>query len=69
MNFILEGEKMGLKNLEFLRTRSKVAVGTEEGLEKTTKPKTGEVYGCGEAGVAVVGGGVEGIGEGGGDGM
>ena len=54
-----------------LRTRSKVAAGTEEGLEKAAKPRPGEVYGYGEVDVAVVGGGggVEGIGEGAGDGM
>ena len=50
-----------------LRTRSKIAVGTEEGLEKPAKPRPGEVRGSGEVGVVVVGGGVERIGEGGGD--
>ena len=39
-----------------------------EGLAKLAQPRPGEVYGAGEAGV-VVAGGVEGIGEGGGDGM
>ena len=52
-----------------LRIGSKIAVGTEEGLDKPGKPRPGEVRGYGEAGVVVVGGGVEGIGEGGGDGM
>ena len=52
-----------------MRTGSKVGTRTEEGLEKATKLRLGEVCGCGEAGIAVVGGGVEGIGEGGGDGM
>ena len=50
-------------------TRSKIAAGTEEALEKPAKPRPGEVSRSGEAGVVVVGGGVEGIGEGGGDGM
>ena len=50
-------------------TWSKIAVGTEEGLEKLAKPRPSEVRGSGEASVVVVGGGVEGIGEGGGDGM
>ena len=56
MNFILEGVKLGLKIPELLRTGSKVAVGTEEGLEKAAKPRLGKVCGCGEAGVAVFGG-------------
>ena len=52
-----------------LRIGSKRASGTEEELEKPAKPRPGEVRGSGEAVVVVVGGGVEGIGEGGGDGM
>ena len=52
-----------------LRTGFKIAAGTEEELEKPAKPRPGEVRGNGEVGVVVVGGGVEGIGEGGGDGM
>ena len=51
-----------------MRTWSKVVAGTKEGLEKGAKPRPGEVCGYGEAGVVVVGGGVEGIGEGGDDG-
>ena len=52
-----------------MRTGFKIAAGTEEELEKPAKPRPGEVRGNGEVGVVVVGGGVEGIGEGGGDGM
>ena len=46
-----------------LRTGSKRAAGTEEGLAKPVKPRPGE------EGMVVVGGGVAGIGEGGGEGM
>ena len=46
-----------------------MAARIEEGLKKAAKSRPGKVCGCGEAGVAVVGGGVEGIGEGRGDGM
>ena len=52
-----------------MRKGSKVAARTEEGLEKAVKPRPCDVCGCGEAGVAIVDGGVDGIGEGGGDGM
>ena len=51
-----------------MRTGSERAAGTE-GLAQPVKPRPSEVCGSGEAGVVVVGGGVEGIGEGGGDGM
>ena len=52
-----------------LRIGSKRAAGREEGLEKLEKRSPDEVRGSGEAALVVVGGGVEGIGEGGGDGM
>ena len=48
---------------------SKAVTGTEEGLEKAAKPRLGDVCGCGDVGVAVVGEGVKEIGEGRGDGM
>ena len=48
---------------------SKAATRTDEGLEIDAKPRPGDICGCGDVGVAMVGGGVKGIGEGGGDGM
>ena len=51
-----------------MRTGSDEAVGIEDLVVKSAKPKLGEVCGGGETCV-VIGGGVAGIGDGGGDGI
>ena len=53
--------------MSFERIKSNGAVGTEEELAKLAKPKPGEV--CGSETRVVNGGGVEGIGDGAGDGI